>query len=314
MNHIKCFVSKTNQKIDSSFGNMLHYWSFAYSMSARTNFEYKIIVQKELWVELDYLNLPNTVRVADITPSNNIIDKELYDDIIKNDNIHKLYEHHSWSIIDWIGSPDPIYNPFEQIKFKSPEVNKFFTNRFKDLVGVHIRRGPGVWATKEEYASLPDHVKKYYYEILKKRIKYYGVEHKPGDYIHRFIKDEYYFNMFDYILSTKSNQKFYLSADIPLECFDYYMDRYSIMTKNDYMDRFLDLCKLHYGEGIVNKSQHILDYLFDLFVLSKTKFLIKSSHSSWSRSAELMGNVPAYILPVDPYFRGSLRELLERTL
>lgn len=310
MKTIKCFVSKTNQKSDSSLGNMLHYWSFAYSMSARTNFEYKILVQKELWVELKYLDLPNTIPIANITPCNNIIDKEVYQDVINN-NIQRLYEHNCWSIIDWIGSPDGVHNAFKQIKFNSSKLNSFFKNKFDDCVGVHIRRGPGVWATKEEYASLPNHVKKYYYEILKQRLKYYGTEHKSGDYIHRFIKDEYYFNVFDYILSIKGDQKFYLSVDIPVECFDYYMDKYSIVTKDNYINKFLELCKLEYGENV---SLSIVNYLFDLFALSKTKFLIKSSHSSWSRSAELMGDMPAYILPVDPYFRGNLRELLERTL
>lgn len=312
---IRCVVYDTPMSnSDAGFGSRLLSWSFAYYLSSLTNFTYKILIDEEAWPELCFLKFPNTFVVKDLKEGDHYVDNDVYNRILKlnlqspkfdefNTELIKFYEVDDWTIGQWFDYTFDHYlisNRFvKQVKFKTNSLTTYFDNRFKKFVGVHIRRGPGVWTTKEDFESIPESAQGYYKEILRERKWWRGENYK--EIRQKFVRDKDYFKVFDKIIDINQDQEFYISTDISPECFRYYEKKYKIKTRRDYFYEFVELCiskcKENYDGSSFYDNLYILEYLFDLFALSNTKFLIKSKGSAWSACAESRMNLPSYTAP-----------------
>ena len=308
---IRCKVIRSSPVFDTSFGNRIYRWINAYFLSAATNFEYKIVLQKELWPELLFLSLPHTfVRAAenfDFDEENNKlypqINKDQYIDVVlnKNDNILKKNNH--WIISDWFISSDnldetkidqiSLTNAFNEVKFKFDEINEYFSNRFKDFIGIHIRRYQGINIKETDYDEIPKHLRDDY----KKECTYSESEAYP------FISDKEYYRLIDNVLLINPDQSFYISTDLPLKYYSYYKTKYkNIFCFHDFKYEFLELLQKYYPNIMISKLEYINNYLFDFFAFSSAKIMVLSAHSSWGRVCEMRRPlVPTLKLPLSRF-------------
>lgn len=270
---------------DTGLCNRVLHWEIAYEINRKLNFKYNILVEKEYWPELDFIDLPNTValpqselprdsmplsfkRVTSIlTNSSNVP--------IKDTNWHSNF---GYKILASFYGNTNFFHPLSLIKLKDSSIESHIKEKVKDVIGLHIRRNSGVAFKEEDLDTLLPEIKHQYLRFR---------ENNPPvkeDYI-RYIKDDLYFSVIDDILQTNPTQKFYISCDLPYSLYSYYKNKYreAVITKEDLL---VD----------VEKSSVTLGNIIDLFALSFCKFIIKSNRSSWSDFAQFYGNrLAAYI-------------------
>lgn len=317
---IRCIVSDDPiSKNDSGFGSRLISWGYAHYLNLLSNFKYKILIDGNHWPEVKYLNLPNTEiitsphsesKLIELQLLSNLVDvriirskfggDKLMEDFCKS-NLDKFCEVDDWTIVDWfnyeVNPLDVLPDILKDVSFKYLDLNEYFKTTFGNYVGVHIRRGFGIWTTKNDFDSIPDSAKKYYLNINKERQYWRNSEDSPNKtYRQRFIRDKCYYEIFDKILGIKSNQKFYISTDIPIKALDYYKDKYNIVTRKEFFNNFYSRFYGKHNKLFDNESLHVLAYLFDFFALCNTKMLILSQGSSWSMCAKEYSSKSAYII------------------
>lgn len=326
---IRCFVEKTSYMNDTSLGNRLHCWAQAYYISCRTNFQYKIILQKELWPELIFLYLPHT-HVYGKEQFFNIkslpqLSKQQIENIIFDNDAKELTQHNHWVLKEWIIAGEYYNNislkdvfeidPFTKIQFKKPEITNFFKKEFKNHTGVHIRRFRGVPATNDNIKTIPEPERTAYANDLIKlsaTYSYYNTKNQQG-YVHPFIPDEYYYMIMDKISSYNKYEKFYLSTDLKPEHYEYYKKRYRrLYDRYNYQKKFRDILKNHYPEELLDKTSNITLDLFDFFALASSKLILQSYFSSWGRSAKRIFNTQQIIIPVSKDEKNDANRLLKR--
>jgi hypothetical protein len=186
--------------------------------------------------------------------------------------------------------------PLTKITLRDKKLHRKLELRFANMIGIHIRRGNGVYITEEDINSFPT-------EYIEKFREYKKDYIKVVSDIYPFQQDYHYFEFIDFVLKLNPNQKFYISHDLPDEFMDYYYEKYgdSIVTKKDYRDEYIK----HYSNKIKNldhliKYGNIIDNVMDLFSLANCKYLVESPGSSWSYFAKSYRKPPsirAYEVP-----------------
>jgi hypothetical protein len=314
---IRCLVHKHNYKHDTSFGNRLYYWSQSFLITARTKFEYNVVVQREFWPELIFLHLPNTLSksihsfldVEDGGGRCSLISPNEAEEIIKHGfqsfqhENHWFLEPHTNANVYSCIVDDPEYSPnlilsrlfdsvFKSIQFKHKEINDFFENTFKDHVGIHIRRLHGIHLSEGDIQDLPEYLREDYLK-----------EYRPGDKYYPYIKDEEYFKIIDKILEHNPNQKFYLSTDLPPKYYQHYFEKYkNIFEVSSYREELISILDKYYSKDLVEKTDYIISYLLDFFALSHSKLIIRPyKRTSWSKTAQKIKGTQSIIL-----FRGKI--------
>lgn len=274
-----------NEYNDTSLCNRILHWEVAYDISKRTNFQYKILVEKEYWPELEFIDLPNTVALSqNELPHGSIplsFKKAAF--IIKNGSEASTkstnwYSDFGYKILASFYGDTNFFHPLSLIKLKDLSIETHIKERVKDAVGLHIRRNSGVTFKEEDLNTLPLEIKEQYLRFRKNNPPV------KEDYI-RYIKDDLYFSVIENLLKTDPTQKFYISCDLPYNLYSYYKKKYgdAIITKKDLLTT-------------VEGSFATLSNIIDLFALSSCKFIIKSNRSSWSDFAQFYNNrLAAYV-------------------
>jgi hypothetical protein len=135
---IRCKVIRSHPVFDSSFGNRIYRWINSYYLSEATNFEHKIVLQKELWPELLFLTLPHTFTRSsenfDFDFKNNStypqINEDQYTDVVLNKNNNFFDNNNHCTLSEWficsnningvkIDEISPV-NPFNETMFSGP--------------------------------------------------------------------------------------------------------------------------------------------------------------------------------------------------
>ena len=252
---IRCKVIRSHPIFDSSFGNRIYRWINAYYLSEATNFEYKIVLQKELWPELIFLSLPHTfTRTSEnfdfnFKTNNSYpqINEDQYIDVVLNKNNNFFNESNHWILSEWFICSDNLngvklneissVNPFNEIKFQFEEINEYFSNKFKDFVGIHIRRYKGIKTKNGDFEEIPENLREDYK-------KEYTECHDLTPEAYPFIPDTEYYRLIDNTLINNPEQCFYISTDLPLKFYSYYKEKYkNIFCFHDFKDEFSKLLK-----------------------------------------------------------------------
>ena len=311
---IRCKVIRSHPIFDSSFGNRIYRWINAYYLSEATNFQYKIVLQKELWPELIFLSLPHTfTRLSenfdfDFKTNNTYpkINEDQYIDVVLNKNNDFFNGNNHCTLTEWficsnnlngvkLNEISPV-NPFNEIKFQFEEINEYFNNKFKDFVGIHIRRYKGIKTKKGDFEEIPENLRDDY------KKDYSECDDLTAE-AYPFIPDKEYYRLIDNVLINDPNQCFYISTDLPIKYYSYYKEKYkNIFCFHDFKDEFLKLLQKYYPNMILSKLYYIVNYLFDFFAYSSTKMMVLSAHSSWGRVCEMRRPlVPTLKLPVSRF-------------
>lgn len=277
-----------HENLDTGLGNRLFHWLNAYRISEKYNFEYKILVEKIWWPELEYIELPNTIWVDSDFSFENY--NEIKNDFIKGaspitntmfnafiDGKSILDKNHWFTDFDYTTF---IY-PFPKIKLKFD-----FNFDFKNTLGVHIRRGNGI-----EFPKIKN--------VYKDGLGVFGkvtkddceiTEWKSNFTLNNtdtpYIPNEYYYKWIDSFLNQNKKNKIYISTDVPNEFLKPFYVKYGnkIITKEKLISNYkYNNLPWPYGKTFEN--------IIDLFSLSSCDYLIEHPNSSWSFFSKMYSNL-----------------------
>ena len=296
---------------DTGLCNRILHWEIAHEIAEKHNFEYKIILQKLHWPELDLIYLPNSSQFRFFEYEFGIFHQKKFQDLrfktifdIENESVRlasplklekvtemfrtknfDLSEDNHWYADFGFNEMKKLYKrtirnrPLQHIKLKHNFIEDFLRRNTKDVIGIHIRRNSGVRYSEEDVLSLPESVREKY--------KKFQTNNDAIHFGYRFLRDDKYFKIIDEILKLKPEQKFYISSDLPCDMLHYYKDRYpgKILMKEDFLPVINDYL-INCSIDLKNLERgNVVENIVDLFALSFCCFLIKSNRSTWSEFA-----------------------------
>lgn len=177
----------------------------------------------------------------------------------------------------------PKPRPLGKIELRDRRIQDKIEIKYSSYVGIHIRRGNGVYLTDEIIKKYSDEINSE--DFLKYKENFIVNTNKN----YRFVFDTEYFEIIDKILEINPEQKFYISHDLPDEFLENFYKRYpnKIISKKDIRKEYYN----YYKKTIPNLDQlinyaNILDNTLDLFILSSCGFKVLSGASTWSNFAD----------------------------
>ena len=301
------------EEADTGLCNRILHWEIAYEINKRNYFDYRILLNKTDWPELALITLPETSafisyeydKKAQDLNMVTVLDSENFDvriaKKIDSERLYYMFENNRLYLSDdnhWysdFGYTDLNYlykskkvekRPLSFIKLKDIFIEDLLKRNLFDVVGIHLRRNSGVHYDNDCASTLPDSI----------RDEFWGFKNKTpilnNDY--PFISDDKYFTIIDKMIEVNPQQKFYISADLPLKYYSYYKEKYKdlILTRHD----FYGIIKEYLLNSEINVNNlirgSVIENVVDLFALSFCKFLIKSERSTWSEFAQNYRNQP----------------------
>ncbi len=336
---------------DTGLCNRIFHWEIAYGISKANDFKFNILVEKDFWPELQYLEIPHTSWVDSETLRNkkgytvpakfymnhNPITFDKMREMSETKN-YKLDTNKDWypdfgfNFIDEFSrfvdeTPELIDRPAQLIKIKDKVVEKYIKQYTQNVVGIHIRRWPtGVYRDEDDVKGFRDGEPIDWEldeaELLKpsgisihtsleqtleeRRNELNGRIDKDGKFKLQYtgdpigytaINNSAYMYIMDEMLRTNSNQKFYLSTDVPKENLQVFYDKYDIVDY-DTITNTTPVMKryLKNNKDIVSSTgfhRYCFKNIVDLFSLINCSFLIKFGQSTWSTFAEDYNKIPS---------------------
>ena len=129
---------------DTGFGNRIQFWEIAYELNRYNNFDFKILVESDKWLETKFIDFPNTKS-----------SKELFDKYI---DIPSIDATKPWlSKLDkntnyWVEEEWPPYNFggdfygtwLHLLKLKDKNLESKIKKLVGDRIGIHVRHWPTI--------------------------------------------------------------------------------------------------------------------------------------------------------------------------
>jgi hypothetical protein len=271
---------------DSGWGNRLICWEAAYNIVKQLDNNHVIKVLPQEFPELHLVNLISTsfkkLQKVNVIPiDNKQVDNWIQNDIVNLDPNFSYVTNFSYlNSIRINRSFGENKKHIQKISIKNEQVQEYIKNTVKEFIGIHIRRGNGVYITKQDLKEIPVEFQKYYNSCLNCGKEYL------------FIKDSIYFNIIDSILKDNPKALFYISIDVNEKAVDYFKTRYpgKIFTRTDIIEKnknvFIESSFLDRYEQLTNMGYNLVDF----FSLSFCKDIIESPFSSWcSMAAKISG-------------------------
>jgi hypothetical protein len=298
---------------DTGLCNRLLHWENAYHITQQPSHkEYKILIQKRIWPELEIISLPNTYIVdyaktfyqwQSYYKHDELHFKTVFD--IKNDTVKLASPINKEKMIKLLSGNDILsdnahwYSNFgfltlgdfsfvkkryiNKIKLKHTEINDLIKEKYKEYVGIHIRRGNGVMYSDEDIMSLPEPLQKKYKKLRKTKAK---VIHNS----YKFIQDDFYYKIIKELLLKNPSQKFYISHDLPDEFINQYYKKFGHhVIESKYNNRyFFEHYYANAGVDVVHLKNYsnAIDNVIDLFTLANCGMVIGLQSSTWSEFAK----------------------------
>jgi len=306
--------------LDSGFGNRLMCWEAALILSKliHGNKNYFCLLPEFpelLHLEIPYMkynteDLPIPGNFSLITDEhiNNFINTGRLN-IDRNSNYELSY---SWdSVVNivrfaWTSNEEVIKEfkhylnvEIRHLKLRNTNLQDSIVNFSNTKIGIHIRRGNGVYVQQKDIDTIPLQYQQYY-KVCK---------HCDTSYI--FQSDETIFNLMDYFLKVNKKVKFFISIDVGDKAIEYYKKRYpgSVYTVTDYINSHLiDRQDINSILNPIKGLNSIGLNLLDFFILSNCKFLISDKISSWSDFARKVGNHNKHHIGESPHYLNKLYE------
>ena len=303
---------------DTGLCNRILHWEIAQHINRCNNYEYTILLEKKYWPEMPLIELPNTVIVntdeMDDEELSSLKFKTVYDTkngivrlsspidtdtveslFLKNNFVLNKYENHYYSDFGFRTLNElsnkyqindlPEIRPINHINLRHKSIEFFLKNTLKDVVGLHIRRGNGIYLNETDYDTFPIEER----EKLKLFKNQYTVDTCENCF---FYDDSLYFNIMDNMLKINPNQIFYISSDLPHEIMQYYRTKYGY-SLIDNLHIYNTVQTFLYNSGYQkNEISYggIVQTVSDLFSLVYSGYIIKVPHSTWSDFADWKEN------------------------
>lgn len=276
------FIDSCSHFDDSGWGQRIYSLEQAYYIGYKTEFEYQILVQTLDWPELHFLNIPNVIGIDCDDPKEFIktpdgqeakyLNCDLINEILMKNKHQLLKRSDHWYFDEWIEeTKDLVKETFfvKKITFKNLNVEKYLKDKFKDIVGFHLRRKYWVRVEEKDLEHVPPHLREKYWKEVE------DYRDTPVDQ-YLFIPDHEYFRVLDKIVENNKKQKIFLSSDISSEFYEHYYDRYDIITYKDCEHEFKSLLSETVDQKIIDQYPDTVNTLFDSFALSYCKLIVNS--------------------------------------
>lgn len=298
-----------NQVPDTGLCNRLLHWECGYYiLNQPEHKDFKILLQKKIWPELEIISLPKSYiidynkteyqfqsyykydelhfkTVYDITNQSvrlaSALETDRFKKVIKGldtlkDDNHWYSNFEFMTLDDFSGIKKRFLG---NIKLKHTEVSEHIEKKYKDYVGIHIRRGNGVNYTEDDIKTLPVEIQDKYREYREKFAT-------KKEVTYHFTPDSFYFNIIEHFIKKNPSQKFYISHDLDDVFIQHYYKKFGHhVIESKYNNRYF--YEHYYANAGVNVThlKHYsngVDNIIDLFTLSNCGMVIGSAHSTWS--------------------------------
>ena len=296
---------------DTGFGNRLLYWDSAYQIREYSDTECFLDLEKRYWNELDYIELPGT-REYDVKYDHETAHNWLmkYDLDWENDKITKLpnigndtakffinqdrvilpedryYVNYDWETMEKINNiarKKKYRSGLSRIKVIDSLLQKEILKVGNYAVGIHIRRGNGVFKSETDFDELPNSVQ-----------ENEELQGLPGT-IYKYYKDNLYEKLVKEIKEENPKQKFYISCDLLNEQYDYLKEKLgdNIFSRQDIIDKLPRYLTEDINFKNINCKKRIaLESVIDMMVLASCSFVVGSPHSTWLDAVTRISPVP----------------------
>lgn len=278
---------------DTGWGNRLMAWDFVSHIRETLGAKHEILVIEKEFPEIHQTYLPHTKLFKELNePSLRNLNGNSRFTPITDDIIIKWYETGVLDLdpnLSYItGYTFDIFTEALNIFFgrvssskyilpislSNQKLNKAVQNYSENLIGIHIRRGSGVYFSQEDWEKIPNEVKHVYDPCFE------------CDTHYKVVHDDHIFDIIDYFLENTSH-KIYISIDVDEEAVNHYKFKYpnKIFTCRDFI---MDNLKVVNDSNILNKVKRFKNIgynLIDFFILTNCHFVLQSENSTWSKVA-----------------------------
>lgn len=296
---------------DTGFGNRLLHLEACYILLQASNPYHFLELEGRYWKEAKYLDMQSCF-VRDYRHHIEQAQKWLgtYDLDYTNDKITKLpkignetvkkflktgeieipepryYFDFDWDYVNKIikkGDELKIKPGLKSLRLKNTDLKNAVNKIANNTVGLHIRRGNGVYKSKKNYKELPPSVEA--------NEDYRAI---PGT-IYKYWNDHKYISIMKEILFFNPKQKFYLSCDLLSEEYEHLKEKYpgTIFTRKDVINLLSKETKQGIDFSSVNDLKRVaIETVIDMFCLSNGSFLVGAPHSTWVDAILRMNKIP----------------------
>ena len=299
---------------DTGFGNRLLHYDACHMIEYASNTDHHLELQSNFWYEMKYIDLPgartkiytgNTddetqwlatydfdyeeKKITELPEVNNKVAKEFTN--IRDITTYDLPENRYTTSFDWEyiepiltkAAELKIPSALKRIKIKDHQLRSAIRQIATGCVGLHIRRGNGVYKTKKNYAELPDSVREneHYTQI--------------NDTIYKYWEDSKYSGIIKEMLEYTETQKFYISCDLLESEYEHLKDKFKarIFTRRDVINmlpKYL-LQDINFN-NVLCHNRVALESVIDMMCLAGTNFIVGAPHSTWLDSIQRIKPVP----------------------
>ena len=295
---------------DTGLGNRLLHWDVVYAINKSNNYKFFLEVEARYWRELEFIDLPGTRPLNIHTGTNEELQKLLhkYDFDIKNQKVspliplgdsileqfsvdeeYKLESKNYYTCFDW-----KFLQLTEKIATDNTGLariavkNKVLFNAIRRMgsycVGIHLRRGAGVFKTPEQLLELPKAVQSNPF-----------LQTLHPTTIYKYWNNNVYESLIREIKQIEPNQKFYVSCDLQVGEYEFLKEKFgdNIKTRQDVIKELPDsIIEGIDFTDIKDERRIALESVIDMMVLSYCDFIIGAQHSTWLDSIQRIRQVP----------------------
>lgn len=297
---------------DTGLGNRLLHFEIVYQLYKANNFEFFLELEEKYWQELNYIDLPGyrTFRVksgdADIQkfvskfdfdmesgkieplkPLGNEAMEEFLDKGTHELKYPRYYTNFDWKYVSQYHQKHKgisQYTGLSKITVKEKTLYNLIRTMGSYCVGVHLRRGAGVFKSPKDMLELPNSVRA--------NPNLHAI-HKTT--IYKYWKNNVYEKLIAEMLQLNPNQKIYVSCDLQIGEYEFLKDKFgdNIRFRKDIIDALPPsfTSEINFN-NVFDRKKIALESVIDMMVLSYCEFLIGATHSSWLDAILKMKPIP----------------------
>lgn len=296
---------------DTGFGNRLLHWDACYMLYMASGAEHFLDLEHRYWLEYRYFDLPGS-RTFDIRHSDEDIQSWMnsYDFDYKNDTISKIpcigdkeveeflktgkldlpepryYFKFNWEYVSKIldkGAELDIPSGLKRMKPKFITMHRNIQRMGNNCIGIHIRRGNGVYKSSSDWAELPQSTRENkYYDDFK-------------DTIYKYWKNNVYKSLMREILDLGTAKKFYISCDLLDKEYEFLKNELpgTIYTRKDIIENLPTNITENIDFRNVDDNRRVaLESIVDMMCLTQCNFIVGAPHSTWTDAVRRIKPVP----------------------
>jgi hypothetical protein len=297
---------------DTGLGNRLLHWDVAYRINEANGFDHFIELEYKYWRELRFIQMPgiwpfriesayynNTFfklygddgemqrfiskhhfdrEAGEITKLPLLGNKEVQE-VLTNQKINltekRYYVDFDWDYVGEFRVKYKTHTPsgLSRVRIIQKSIADATKSTGAYAVGIHLRRGAGVFKSINDLKELPDSVSK---NPETQAIH----EHT----IYKYYKNSMYIRLIEEILQINPNQKFYISSDLKSNEYTFIKDRFGdrIKTREDIIKNLPtgDVQGINFNNP-ADPDKVALESVVDMFTLANCQFILGAPHSTW---------------------------------